>query len=448
MAYDNSCDIYIASLWRGGHCSMTINSLIAQKELATLTVVCNNYTDEQFEWLISRCDSYKIKLIRGTNEKGSNEKLRYISEGKAEFLGFADDDLIYPENYLNNMIIGAIKYQGLVSLHGSRLNKLPIKNYYKDRMVYKCLGFVHDDVEVDIIGTGVSLIPRAKLPIQELENLYKNAPSTSMDDILLSILADRYGIKRFVLRHPKNYLSHKEQCEDDKYVFDEYKNNDFNCPIQTNFINSNYFSLVGMRAISKSTAINITNNLEVDKMIFDCNQVPMELLASGDDDKSIIFINNLISSNPSDPHLYYFKGLINQKKGKFFDAINCYCDALQLDSTLIDVFENLSDLQMRLSLFDDALLSANAAISLNPDRAINYTRLSIIFIKTKRFEDAFKALQHSLHLDSKNIHSFLLLGIACAGLNDFCKNFSELNEIIELPFDFIANIKKIHARNL
>lgn len=448
MKYDNSCDLYIASLWRGGHCSETINSLINQKELASLTVVCNNYSDEQFAWLISRCHSTKIKLIRGANEKGSNEKLRYISDGKAQFLGFADDDLIYPKNYLENMIVGVMKYDGLVSLHGSRLTKLPIKNYYKDRLVYKCLGFVPDDTEVDVIGTGVSLIARVKLPQQEWENLYKNACATSMDDILLSMLAARYGIKRYVLQHPENYLVHKEQFEEDKYVFDEYRSKNFDCPVQTNFVNSNYFDLVEVKSHLDDEHLKINKADPISRLIFKNDEVLLDLLMKGEDEKSINCIEDLILSNPGDPYLYYLKGLLHQKRNQFFDAINCYCVSLQLDSKLIFVFESLADVQMRLAFLDDALLSVNAAISLSPDNVINQNRLSIICIKLGKFQEAYKAARHSLSLDSKNTHSFLLLGIACAGLNNFCDDFSELDKIIDIPFDFLGSIKRIPGRSL
>lgn len=229
----------MASLWRNGHCAITIRSLSLQAELRSLTVVCNNYTDEQFNWLESQVGADKITLVRGFNSKKSNEKLRYIATGSGHFLAFADDDIAYPADYLHYMINGALRYNSCVSLHGSRLAPHPINNYYTDRYVYRCLEDVVEDVAVDVVGNGTALIQRHQLPKIELESLYIEADTVSMDDIYFSALVNKYGIRRYVLRHNKGYLSHKPLEDNDNYVFNFYQERNFKCPIQSNFININ-----------------------------------------------------------------------------------------------------------------------------------------------------------------------------------------------------------------
>jgi hypothetical protein len=60
-----------------------------------------------------------------------------------------------------------------------------------------------------------------------------------MDDIYINSFMHKKGIKRFVLKHKKGYLKHKEKDPKDNYVYDKFKNND---QIQTEFYNK-YFGL-------------------------------------------------------------------------------------------------------------------------------------------------------------------------------------------------------------
>lgn len=236
----NKCDIYMASLWREGHMVLTARSLLGQPALGSLTVVCNNYTDEQWRWVNIELNHFKVKLFRGGNLKGSNEKLKYVGRGVSPFLGFVDDDLIYNDNYLDYMIYNARHYKAYVSLHGSTLFCRPLKNYYTDRVVHRCLENVVDDVTVDICGTGVSMIERDLLPMVQLENLYDLMSCTSMDDLYFSNFVKSYGINRIVLKHPTGFVFHKIQHPMDNYVFDRHVGLGKNCIEQTNFVNS-YF---------------------------------------------------------------------------------------------------------------------------------------------------------------------------------------------------------------
>ena len=75
-------DVYMASLWRQGHMVISIKTLMIQPEFGTATICCNNYTDEQFEFVNKELNDSRIKLHRTNNEKGSNEKLRFIHVGE------------------------------------------------------------------------------------------------------------------------------------------------------------------------------------------------------------------------------------------------------------------------------------------------------------------------------------------------------------------------------
>jgi len=226
-------DIYMASLWRQGHVVKTVKSLLLNPEVGSITIACNNYTDEQWKFVCEELNDSKITLHRTNNEKGSNEKLRFIGTGSNYYICLADDDLIYPPDYLNKLIQGCEKYNAMVSLHGRIIPKGIINSYYGQPLaVFRSLGTVEQDVEVDIVGTGVSLFKRNFY--DDLNIWYEFCGTTSMDDIYVNYFAKKKGIRRIVLAHYEGYLKHKEQLPEDDYVFDRYR---FDDKEQTDFIN-------------------------------------------------------------------------------------------------------------------------------------------------------------------------------------------------------------------
>lgn len=229
---NSKVDIYIASLWRQGHVVNTVNSILLNPEAEKITISCNLYTDEQWGYVNNELRNSKIKLHRTNNEKCSNEKLKYINNGNSPYIALIDDDLIYPSDYLKKLIDGCEKYQGHVSLHGVILNPRPIRSYYHNRIVYRGLGNVNEDVKVDIIGSGTLLFKREWY--DDLDEWYDRCSNVSMDDIYVSFFARSKNIPRYVLAHKEGYLKHKEIKKEENYVFDKYVNND---KVQTDFIN-------------------------------------------------------------------------------------------------------------------------------------------------------------------------------------------------------------------
>lgn len=227
-------DVHMASLWRGGHVLKTIESLCKQEELLTLFVTLNSYTADQYAQVKAACKEFqttygkRIVLREGTNKKGSNEKLSQLSKSVAPFIAFADDDIIYPQDYLWTLLCGCGIHEGAVSLHGSRLTRFPVTGYYApgNRTVFSWNVPLERDQEADIIGSGLSLMRRSWLTDEEWADLYKSAPTDSMDDLILSCALARKGVSRWVLAHPIMPVKLKQPEEGDNYVYDKYKDAD------------------------------------------------------------------------------------------------------------------------------------------------------------------------------------------------------------------------------
>jgi len=244
MHEGKTVDVYIASLPRQLHILTTVESVLKNPETLTITITANKYSDAQFEELCNRLAGLNsiyqvpIRVIRGDNAKESNEKLKYIGEGYGKYINFTDDDLILPEDYFKYMIAGCEKYNAYVSLHGVVLAQRPIKSYYADRMVLRGLGAVPFDSEVDIASNCGSLFKRSFFSEEVLSKLYENAPTVSMDDIIMATACRKHNVTRYVLKHQQGYLKHKAQYAEDEYVFDKYtKQLGVTDKVQTDYIN-------------------------------------------------------------------------------------------------------------------------------------------------------------------------------------------------------------------
>jgi len=229
-------DIYMASLWRQGHIIKTVNSLLKNSEVGSITVSCNNYTEDQWATVIQAFKNFGVMLYRTNNEKTSNEKLRFIGKGNNYYVCLADDDLIYPPDYLKRLIKGCEKYNAMVSMHGRIPLKGVLKSYYKDvKNVFSHIGEVKRDKEVVIASNCGSLFKRDFF--DDLNKWYSTCGVIPMDDLYVNYFAKRNGIKRYVLAHEKGYLKHKPKDVGDRYVYDQYKDKD---EVQTEFYNNHF----------------------------------------------------------------------------------------------------------------------------------------------------------------------------------------------------------------
>ena len=234
-------DIYMASLWRDGHIVKTIGTFIGAPELKSIMIIANNYTDDQAEYIREKVfeqnvNSVELQIIRGDNKKECGERLKYAHTGNGKYIGYIDDDLLLSPGYLAYMIAGCEKYNAAVSLHGHVLLPRPIKHFYRGlKVVYRCLGAVAHDVEVDLLGNGITLFRREWFTRQEYQRIYKEAPSVGMCDIIMGRAFRDKGIKRWVLAHEAGYVRHKEQKATDHYIWDKYASD--NDKVQTDYVN-------------------------------------------------------------------------------------------------------------------------------------------------------------------------------------------------------------------
>lgn len=207
---DKKIVIGIASLAERESCLRdTVNSLYRQCD--KIIIGLNNYKEVP-EFLKRE----KIECYLLDNSLGDAAKYYKVDEYQNCYYLTADDDIIYPKNYVEYMIAKTEQYGVPVSLHGAKFIK-PIISMYTSRQVFHCMQEVLEDVEVDYVGTGVLCFDTSKLKV----NL-KDFKEKNMADIWFGDIMNNVGIKPIVVAHKKNFLMYNPKMENKYTIYNEF----------------------------------------------------------------------------------------------------------------------------------------------------------------------------------------------------------------------------------
>jgi glycosyltransferase involved in cell wall biosynthesis len=173
----------------------------------------------------------KVNLYFTDNSKGDAFKFLKLEESDGYFLTI-DDDLIYPDGYVDHMINKCKEHNNkkIITLHGRNFSSFPINSYYKSSSErYACLENVKNDVIVQFGGTGVMCFHTSlmKVPIEDF--LYPN-----MADIWIGKFAKQRNIPIVCLQHAKGYIGYIHQTST---IYDDHSTND---RVQTFVVNKLY----------------------------------------------------------------------------------------------------------------------------------------------------------------------------------------------------------------
>jgi hypothetical protein len=131
-----------------------------------------------------------------------------------------DDDLIYPFDYVQQMIGAIERYRrkAVVSLHGRVFMRQPLASYYTaDARMFSCLRMVASDVSAHVIGTGVMAYHTDLLRFSVDECRY-----TNMGDIWFSKFCEERNIKRVILKHEAGWIRNSSKYDQDGSIFNNH----------------------------------------------------------------------------------------------------------------------------------------------------------------------------------------------------------------------------------
>lgn len=205
----------------------SIASLLPQ--IDELRVYLNN-----FESIPEFLTNKKIIIFDSRNEVGDlGDVGKFYNVDKIKGYHFmVDDDLIYPEDYVIQLIeqIEKHKRKYIIGLHGRIFGNIPVKSYYKGHTEsFRCLGDVPNDAFVHITGTGASAYhtDTINISIDDFE-------TSNMADIWFSRKANNCNIPVLVIKHNKGWLIESKKYNPTQSIYYNCHKNDI---VQTDVVN-------------------------------------------------------------------------------------------------------------------------------------------------------------------------------------------------------------------
>ena len=164
-----------------------------KNQVDTVRVYANDYVPEVKDAEVYTGEDYT-----------DNSKFYWLPESEGIYLS-CDDDLIYPPDYVETILEGMKKYTGCwITFHGRKLLGYGL-DYYRGHLVYRCLGDVAGDYELDVPGTGVSAFNTKDFKFDMREWEYKR-----MSDIMAGQEIAKRKKKIICLSHKAGWIKHLE----------------------------------------------------------------------------------------------------------------------------------------------------------------------------------------------------------------------------------------------
>ena len=170
----------------------------------------------------------KIKIIENLNMGVTGKFLGVQMHHKScIFFGF-DDDIIYPNNYVEYLISALSKenFKAIVGVHGLNIKK-PFSSFVKDIFSYHFEGKLDESKYVDILGCG-TIAFHSDFFTPNINSWSNN----NMDDLQIMRECIEHNFQRICISRPKNFLKAISKSQPDS-IWAQTKLNDFR---ETKFI--------------------------------------------------------------------------------------------------------------------------------------------------------------------------------------------------------------------
>lgn len=167
------------------------------------------------ESLSGQCDELHIyDNALESIDLADNGKFRFLDQYNEPIYYFScDDDLIYPPDYVKKSISAVEKYGCIITYHGRYLLGSN-RNYYTGHKVYRCLGHVENDHEIDVAGTGVTAFRTDYFnPTQLYQSEHKK-----MSDVIFSLEAAKQMKKIMLIGHDADWIVDQKNIHPSKTI--------------------------------------------------------------------------------------------------------------------------------------------------------------------------------------------------------------------------------------
>jgi len=156
--------------------------------------------------LIKQCDEVHIYDNSKARDYTDNAKFHHLSALREPcYYLSADDDIIYPNNYVQHTIELIEKYRTIITYHG-RILKAPVNSYYRGHQVFDFRGEQPTDFFVHVGGSGVMAFRTDDFNPKEIYA----SKYLRMSDLVVSLEAKKQGKRIICAAHKQNWIIQQE----------------------------------------------------------------------------------------------------------------------------------------------------------------------------------------------------------------------------------------------
>jgi len=150
-------------------------------------------------------------------DNGKFAGLSYIDEDV--YYLTCDDDLLYPEDYVERMVQDIERTNMIVTHHGRILGGLN-RDYYSEHISFRCLDSVGIPKRLDVCGTGVTGFKTSVFNPVGLAH----AKDQKMSDLVFSLAASNHGVDIVLQPHEKGWIKQLD-IDHRTSIFETERNN-------------------------------------------------------------------------------------------------------------------------------------------------------------------------------------------------------------------------------
>ena len=146
--------------------------------------------------------------------------------------------------------------------------------------------------------------------------------------------------------------------------------------------------------------------------------------------------NTIKSKFPRSLIIYNILGASNTGLKKYSDAINCYNEALKIDNSHPDTYNNIGVAYQKKGDQQMAIKNFEKAIKLKSDYPEAYNNLGISFKKIRKYKDSLDNYSKALLIKSNFYEAYFNLGAVLYELGDYEKSLKNYQKAIIIKPDY------------
>ncbi|MCX8081070.1 MAG: tetratricopeptide repeat protein [Bacteroidia bacterium] len=148
--------------------------------------------------------------------------------------------------------------------------------------------------------------------------------------------------------------------------------------------------------------------------------------------KELKNINDLLRNQPSNPDLYYQRGVIYRKLGLWKESENDLKRAIKLDSTKVEYFMELSDMYFASNQSRKSKETLESVTKKFPNHAPAYLKLGELYFIVRQYKEASDMVNAAIRLEPDNADAYFLRGNIFREAGDTSRSISSFQTATEL----------------